>query len=257
MSQQTHFQPPTQPTNPQPQFGMPTPQEANIESGSFQGGNYRVTHRHTNSILTLDLANGHTIRARPGAMVHMGPQVDLQGNFKFSFKKMFTGGSMNYSTFSGSGPVALAPLLFGDITTIPVRGDGQWNISKHAFLACTQDVVRESKSQGFMKAIFGGEDLFIYQISGSGMLWVSSFGAIERIDLREGQEHIVDNGHLVAWSCQYQIEKAGGGTMNSLKSGEGVVCRFRGPGAIYCQTRNQDDFEEYIVQVAKPRNSGQ
>ncbi|KAK1230407.1 hypothetical protein PQX77_006506 [Marasmius sp. AFHP31] len=255
MSQQTYYQPPGQPTNPQTQFGMPPPQAANIESGHFEGGTYRITHRHTNSILTVDLANGQTVRARPGAMVHMGAQVQLEGNFKFSFKKMFTGGNMTYSTFSGNGPVALAPLLFGDITTIPIHGTGQWNISKNAFLACTQDVVRESKSQGFSKVFFGGEDLFVYHISGNGTLWVSSFGAIERIDLREGQEHIVDNGHLVAWSCQYQIEKAGGGTMNSIKSGEGVVCRFKGPGSIYCQTRNQDDFEEYLIQVARPRSS--
>jgi uncharacterized protein (AIM24 family) len=56
----------------------------------------------------------------------------------------------------------------------------------------------------------------------------------------------VDNGHLVAWNCDYRIEKAGGGSMSSLKTGEGLVCRFTGPGSVYVQTRNMDEFDSYI-----------
>ena len=64
--------------------------------------------------------------------------------------------------------------------------------------------------------------------------------------LQPGEQHIVDNGHLVAWSCDYRIEKAGGGTMGSLKTGEGLVCRFTGPGSVYVQTRNRDEFQAFI-----------
>ena len=46
--------------------------------------------------------------------------------------------------------------------------------------------------------------------------------------LGQGEQHIVDNGHLVAWNCSYAIEKAGGGGMSAMKSGEGLVCRFTG-----------------------------
>jgi uncharacterized protein (AIM24 family) len=31
-----------------------------------------------------------------------------------------------------------------------------------------------------------------------------------------------------------------------LKSGEGLVCRFTGPGSIYIQTRNRSEFESFI-----------
>jgi uncharacterized protein (AIM24 family) len=34
--------------------------------------------------------------------------------------------------------------------------------------------------------------------------------------------------------------------MASLKTGEGMVCRFTGPGTVYVQTRNKDDFEDFI-----------
>jgi len=65
-----------------------------------------------------------------------------------------------------------------------------------------------------------------------------------------GQTHIVDNGHLVAWNCDYKIEKAGGGMFTSLKTGEGAVCRFTGPGTVYIQTRNLEDFAQVIVETA-------
>lgn len=41
--------------------------------------------------------------------------------------------------------------------------------------------------------------------------------------------------------------------MTSLKTDEGLVCRFTGPGSIYIQTRNQDEFEQYVGAVAGTR----
>lgn len=60
----------------------------------------------------------------------------------------------------------------------------------------------------------------------------------------------MDNGHLVAWNCDYKIEKAGGGAMTSMKTGEGLVCRFMGPGTVFVQTRNQEEFASWIQGVA-------
>ena len=74
--------------------------------------------------------------------------------------------------------------------------------------------------------------------------------------LQPGQDYIVDNGHLVAWSCDYTFEKAGGGIIESLKTGEGVVCRFTGPGSVFIQSRNPEVFQDYIRAVANPANDG-
>lgn len=68
--------------------------------------------------------------------------------------------------------------------------------------------------------------------------------------LQQGQQHIVDNGHLVAWSCDYKIEKAGSGSMTSMKTGEGMVCRFTGPGQVMIQTRNLEEFGDWVRSVA-------
>ena len=45
----------------------------------------------------------------------------------------------------------------------------------------------------------------------------------------------------------YTIEKASSsGWLSSITSGEGLVCRFRGPGVVLIQTRNPQSFEEWI-----------
>lgn len=227
------------------------------DHGTFAGGSYSITHRDTNTVLTVDLAPGGTVKSQPGAMIHMSGTVQLGGKVKFSLGKLFTGGDMAESVYTGHGRVALGPTLFGDIITLPVDGaaPGQWKMGRDAFLACTADVRKETKAQGFGKALFSGEDMFVYNIVGNGLMWIKSFGAVDRIDLRPAEQHIVDNGHLVAWSCDYKIEKAGGGLMTSLKTGEGLVCRFTGPGSIYIQSRNGQAFEEYIRSVAQVNNN--
>lgn len=136
---------------------------------------------------------------------------------------------MYESVYTGHGEISLAPHLLGDIAAIMLDGTQQWSIGKDAFLASTTEVVKKSKSQGIGKALFSGEDLFVYQLTGQGLCWVSSFGAIVRREIPAGQTHIVDNGHLVAWNCAYKIEKAGGGFFEGMKTGEGAVCRFEGP----------------------------
>lgn len=153
-------------------------------------------------------------------------------------------------------------------------------------MACTQGVVKEYKSQGFSKAMFSGEGLFVYKISGMGIMWISSFGAIVRKDvsflalppfqcpvvfvclvqilfegslprtrangtpmlqLQEGEKYIIDNGHLIAWNCKYVMERvASGGIISGISSGEGLVCKFTGPGTVFLQTRNPAAFAMWM-----------
>ncbi|RGP63208.1 hypothetical protein FLONG3_9963, partial [Fusarium longipes] len=191
------------------------------DRGLFEGGSYSVTHRDTNAVLNIELQQGTTIRSRSDAMIHMSDGIEISGKSKFSFGKLFTGGAMYESEYDGPGHIALGPTLFGDIIPLPISGS-QWTVGKDAFLACTSEVTKKREVQGLSKALFSGEDLFVFRVEGHGVMWLTSFGAVDRLNLRLGEEHIVDNGHLVAWNCEYSIEKAGGGTMTGLKTGEGL-----------------------------------
>jgi hypothetical protein len=174
------------------------------ERGAFHCGNFVISHRDTNSILTIQMGQGCVVTAKPGrtpkhifqqylnsdilaltgVMVAMSPTITLKGAVKFSMKKLLTGGQMASSTYTGTGELLLAPNAIGDIRGISLDGNQMWNIGKDAFLAATEGIVRETKSQGIGKAFFSGEGLFIYKISGRGVIWVTSFGAIMRKDVR-------------------------------------------------------------------------
>jgi hypothetical protein len=151
--------------------------------GTFNGGSYRISHRDSNSIVTIQLAVGCPLEAKPGTMIAMSPTMTLKGAVKFSMKKFVTGGEMTVSTYTGPGELLLAPFSFGDITNIRLTGKEIWSASKDAFLACTTGVVKDYKAQSFSKAMFSGEGLFVCKFSGTGILWIQSLGAIIRKDV--------------------------------------------------------------------------
>ncbi|KAJ5396664.1 Mitochondrial biogenesis protein AIM24 [Penicillium cosmopolitanum] len=217
---------------------------ANEDSiGTFNGGSYRVSHRDSNSLLTVQLAIGAPFTARPGAMIAMSTTVTLKGTFHFAWKKLLAGGEMTMSKYKGPGELLIAPSTLGDIIVLRINENNEWKIGRDAFLASTDAVAHKYQAQGITKGVFSGEGLFIYKITGDGLLWVQSFGAIIKKDLQDGEDYFIDNGHLVAWNCKYKIERvASGGIMSNFSAGEGLACRFTGPGTVYLQTRNLNAF---------------
>ncbi|EFX04218.1 duf124 domain containing protein [Grosmannia clavigera kw1407] len=219
----------------------------NDDVGTFNGGSYRISHRDCNTILTIQLAIGCPLSAKPGAMIAMSPSVTLKGAYKFSMKKLVAGAEMGSSTYTGPGELLLAPPMLGDITSIRLNGNNGWSVGHDGFLACTQGVTKDYKRQGLGKAMFSGEGLWVYKIGGIGLLWISSFGAIIKKDLADGEKYIVDNGHLVAWNTKYNLERvASGGIISGLASNEGLICKFTGPGTVYIQTRNPRAFSGFM-----------
>ena len=181
--------------------------------GTFNGGSFRVSHRDSNTILTIQLAKSAPIKIKPGAsfcggnplsladsaiqlgaMLAMSPTVTVVGAVKFSFKKLVAGGHMSEATYTGPGEVLVAPHTLGDITNIRLTGGENWRVGKDGFLACTSGVVKDYKAQTLSKAMFSGEGLFTYTISGVGLLWIASFGAIIRKDVSSQPSY----AHLVS-----------------------------------------------------------
>ena len=151
--------------------------------GTFNGGSYRISHRDSNTIVTIQLAIGCPLTVKPGLMIAMSPTMTLKGAIKFSMKKMLVGGEMAHSHYTGPGELLLAPHTLGDVTNIRLTGEETWSVGRDAFMACTQGVVKDYKSQSFSKAMFSGEGLFVYKMSGMGICWIMSMGAIIRKDV--------------------------------------------------------------------------
>lgn len=118
-------------------------------------------------------------------MIAMSPTITLKGAVKFSMKKLLVGGEMAQSTYQGPGELILAPSSLGDITILSLKGNEKvpWTVGKDAYLASTQGVQKDYKSQGLGKGMFSGEGLFVYKMSGVGVIFITSLGAIIRKDV--------------------------------------------------------------------------
>lgn len=209
-------------------------------------------------MVRIDLASGESVKAESGAMVASSPTVDVESKMEGGFlgalsRKMLSGEKFFFQTLRasrGPGEVLLAPTVPGDIVILELDGVNEYLVQKDGFLAGAESVKIESRMQNLSRGLLGGEGFFILRMSGQGSLILNSFGAIHKIELKPDQEYIVDNSHLVAWTAttSYNIEKAAAGWIASFTSGEGFVCRFRGPGVVYIQSRNPSGFGNWIRQ---------
>lgn len=87
------------------------------------------------------------------------------------------------SHYTGPGELLLAPSVLGDINVLRLDGNQEWTIGRDAFLACTGGIKTKYRTQKLSQAVFSGEGLFVYKVTGEGLLWMQSFGAIIRKDV--------------------------------------------------------------------------
>jgi len=216
---------------------------------------FRVLYRGAFALLEVHLRSHQTVKAQSDAMVAMDPSVDVEGKLEGGLLgglgRMFSGESFFFQTLRaarGSGTALLAPAQPGDLLPILLDGSQPYLLQKDGFLAASEGVEISTTAQNLASGLFSGEGFFVLKASGRGMLFAESYGAIHGLEVPAGEQMIVDNGHLVAWpqGMHYTIEKASSGWISSFTSGEGLVCRFRGPGTVYIQSRNPNAFGAWL-----------
>jgi uncharacterized protein (TIGR00266 family) len=217
--------------------------------GEGRGYSWAILHQPAFALAVVRLGAEQSILAEAGAMVSMSANVELQSQMKGglmgALKRAVGGESAFVSTFTargGPGEVTLAPGSPGDIAGIELNNQ-LFYVQSSSYLAGDASLVVDTRWGG-AKSFFGGEGLFVLQVSGTGLLLVSSFGAIHRKRLAAGERYVVDTGHLVAWegTTNYTLRKAAAGFFRSMVSGEGMVAEFTGPGELLIQTRNLAAF---------------
>ncbi len=209
-------------------------------------------------MVKVHLASGESLKAESGAMVAASPTIDVEskmegGLLKALSRKVLTGEHFFFQTLRatrGAGEVLLAPTVPGEIVILELDGVNEYLVQKDGFLAGAESIAIESKMQSLSRGLLGGEGFFILKVGGTGPLMLNSFGAIHRVELKPDEEYVVDNAHLVAWTAttSYKIERAAAGWISSFTSGEGFICRFRGPGLVLIQTRNPSGFGAWVRQ---------
>jgi len=212
-----------------------------------------IEYRPSYALLELDLDAGESVRAEAGAMVSYSDGIDIEtgatGGILGSLKRSVLGGEsffQNTFTAQQAGQVTLAPPLPGDVIRHDLE-DERLLVQSGSFLAADEAVELDTAFGG-AKTFFGSEGLFLLELSGTGPAFLSSYGAIHAVDLDDGEEYTVDTGHIVAFedTADFSVN-AVGGLKSTLFSGEGLVCRFTGPGRVWLQTRSQDAFLAWLI----------
>jgi len=252
------------PPPPPPIAATPEPAAPKIPSAflttpppmQFTGEGYKITDGPAFSVLTIYLPAEQSMIAESGAMVAMSANIELQSEMKGglmgALKRKLAGESLFQTTFTARGgvpgEVLLAPASPGDIAALQLQGN-TYLVQSSSFLASDISLQMDTKFAG-AKGFFAREGLFMIQMSGTGRLFISSFGAIVKKTLAPGERYIVDTGHIVAFenTVNYALRKASQqGWLRSAMSGEGVVAEYVGPGTLYLQTRNIEAFAGWIM----------
>ncbi|MFB6107010.1 MAG: TIGR00266 family protein [Halobacteriaceae archaeon] len=212
-----------------------------------------VRHRPSFALLDVDLDAGESLTAEAGAMVSMSPTVEVtteaSGGILGSLKRSVLGGeSFFVNTFEAreAGHVTLAPALAGDVVERTLENERLY-VQSGSYLAAEPTVDVDTKFGGG-RTFFGGEGLFLLELSGTGRTFLSSYGAIDEVELDAGERYTVDTGHIVAFeeTAEFDVRRVGG-LKSTLFSGEGLVCEFTGPGTVWLQTRSQDALLAWLI----------
>jgi uncharacterized protein (TIGR00266 family) len=222
-----------------------------------------VRHQPSFAVARLALAPGEPVQVESGAMMATSygvtVQSQAQGGIMKGLGRAFLGGeSFFISTFTApqnGGWVDVAANLPGDIQIVNLDGATGWCVTRGCWLASSHGVQTETRWGG-MKNLMGGEGGFLSHATGQGQLLVSCYGAMETVTLQPGEMITIDTGHVVAYAdtVQYQIRKAAQGAIQSMKSGEGLVFDFAGPGQVMVQTRNPSALISWLVSHVPSRS---
>lgn len=222
----------------------------------------QVKYSPSYSMLVVDLEAGEQITGEAGAMSYMSPTLEIrtrkrEQSLLGTLATSLIGGQSffvnDFVASAGPGEIGLVAAPIGDIQQMPIAPGRGYIIQKSSYIASSQQVDLDVKWEGFTKGLFG-QGLFMIKVTGRGDLWINTFGAIDKHTLAAGEELVVDNFHLVAFSdsCQYSVYKVGG-WKETFFSGEGLVTRIRGPGEVFLQTKNLREFTDWLWTLIGPR----
>ncbi len=224
--------------------------------------NIELLHQPDSAIARVILDANEELVAQAGSMIAMSGHINASttlrkgkgGGILGGLKRLVAGESLFLSVFRSPIPEAevfLAPKFMGDLLVYEMKGK-ELVAQATSYLASESGVDIDLGFQG-IKSLFSGESIFWLSMSGYGYVLLNSFGAIYEVPVHG--EYIVDTGHIVAFekSLTFEITKAGSSLIGAFLGGEGLVCRFKGEGKVYCQTHNLGAFGSLVGSKLPPR----
>ncbi|EED94056.1 predicted protein [Thalassiosira pseudonana CCMP1335] len=208
--------------------------------------------------LRVNLPPRSSIKTESDAVVTMSSNIQVSGHLSgglvgslfraLTTKESFFITIVKNTSPSRMGDVLLAPSEPGGICLVPINGmRDELMLTKGSFLACDNSVdVTTIVQRGVRNSLSSGTGFFLMKASGRGTIAMASYGSIHKYTLSSDETRMIDNGHLVAWtaSMRYSTTLASSSVWGSISSGEGLMCRFEGPGVVYLQSHKPNQSDE-------------
>jgi uncharacterized protein (TIGR00266 family) len=220
----------------------------------MEASTVQVRTRHTPafSVARLLLAPGEAVQADYSSMLatSYGVIVDVRPR----------GGARSKSNPAvltapaEGGWVDVAPVLPGDVYTIELDGVNGWCVSRGCWLAAPATVRTDPAWAGF-RNLFGVEHGFVEHVSGVGALALAACGSLDVVTLGQGELITVDPAYLLAYSehTQARLRAVSQQVHQSVRTGEGLLLDFAGPGQLLIQTRNARAMAAMLTTTAHNR----
>src|ERR1044072_1204806 len=154
----------------------------------------------------IELKRGEELYAEAGAMLYMGPGIDLQarmqgGLMKGLMRKFLSGESLFMSVFccqTESANVALDNPIAGKIIPIQLNGNAIL-AERNAYLCAIGNIdLTVAFTKRFGAGLFGGEGSLLQKISGQGLVFLHAGGNMLEFNLAPGEQLRVDTVCIVS-----------------------------------------------------------
>lgn len=212
--------------------------------------NFQIRCAPVFSVVEFQFGEGEEVVAQPDSMISMTPGIQITASvgeprsgrsWTTGFKSMLGGESFFRAVFlakRNDQTLLLAPDSYGEVLPIELGETERLYLTRGSYLAHTGACKLDVKYGGF-KGVMAKTGLFLLHVSGPGMLFCQTYGAILERTLAEGEKFLIDNRYVVAFSdtMTYELVKSSRKLSDSIFAGEGFVNRFTGPGRLMYQTR--------------------
>jgi uncharacterized protein (AIM24 family) len=200
----------------------------------------QVQTRHTPGfgVVRVRLGPGEAVQAPGDAMIASSFGITEVPGSRGGLRTHGKGTPSVFTAPAKGGWIDLAPDGPGDIYPLELDGHTGWCVARNAFLARPPTVRHDAGWQG-LQALFGGDNGFLDHYSGTGPLVLSCAGPVDRLMLDSGEIITVRPGFLLAYpdTLQVRLRAMDPSGPQSIRTGEGLVLDFAGPGPVLVQAR--------------------
>ena len=218
---------------------------------------YKITGNDM-QMLMVEISPQENIFATAGAMIYMSGNVDMTTSSRGTgmmggIKRKLMGESFLFTEFrsqGGTGVITFAGPAPGTIKPLEIAPGKEFILQKGSFLCATDGVNLEMTKQKKIGAtMFGGTGWLLQRVTGSGTVFIHTFGNMVEMELKPNQSIKVDTEMVVGWepSVSYEVTRAGS-VKTALFGGEGLFLNhLRGPGKVMLQSMTARSLATVLI----------